>query len=105
MSHHLSNMVEAALLHDHRWLPLEPNSSNYWGVTADSRMKVYRAAVSAQVQTKDPKHVPKVTQELLKAKKWDVLQWPSQSADLKRARLLIARDSAKCSYRKHNFEA
>lgn len=84
---------------------MEPNSSIYWGVTADSRMKAYRAAVSAQVQTKDPTHAPKVTQELLEAKKWDVLQWPSQSADLKRARLLITRDGAKCSYKKHNFEA
>lgn len=71
-----SVMVEAVLSHDHRWLPLEPNSSIYWGVAADSRLKVYRAAVSSPVQTNDPKHAPKVTQELLETKKWDVLQWP-----------------------------
>ena len=30
----------------------------------------------------DPKHTAKATKEFLKAKKWTVLQWPSQSPDL-----------------------
>ena len=30
----------------------------------------------------DPKHTPKATQELLIAKKWNVLKWLSQSLDL-----------------------
>ncbi len=30
----------------------------------------------------DPKHTAKATRELLKAKKWNILQWPSQSPDL-----------------------
>ncbi len=30
----------------------------------------------------DPKHTAKATQEFLKVKKWNILQWPSQSPDL-----------------------
>lgn len=30
----------------------------------------------------DPKHTAEITQEFMKAKKWDVLQEPSQSPDL-----------------------
>uniref|UniRef100_A0A8C4XER6 Intraflagellar transport protein 122 homolog n=1 Tax=Erpetoichthys calabaricus TaxID=27687 RepID=A0A8C4XER6_ERPCA len=30
----------------------------------------------------DPKHTAKVTQEFIKAKKWKILEWPSQSPDL-----------------------
>ncbi|MCI4387611.1 hypothetical protein PGIGA_G00076200 [Pangasianodon gigas] len=30
----------------------------------------------------DPKHTAKATQDFLKAKKWNILQWPSQSPDL-----------------------
>ena len=59
--------------------------------------EVYRAVLSAQIQSNavkligwrftaqmnnDPKHTTKATQELLKAKKWNVLKWPSQSPDL-----------------------
>ena len=70
-------------------------------VTKDrgSRMnsEVYRDILSAQIQpnaTKltgqrftiqmdnDPKHTAKATQEFFKAKKWNILQWPSQSPDL-----------------------
>ncbi|CAJ0946412.1 unnamed protein product [Ranitomeya imitator] len=31
----------------------------------------------------DPKHTSKATQEFMSAKKWHILQWPSQSPDLK----------------------
>ena len=70
-------------------------------VTADRSSKmnseVYRAILSAHIQpnaTKligrrftvqvdnDPKHTAKATQDFLKAKKWNILQWPSQSPDL-----------------------
>ena len=70
-------------------------------VTADksSRMnsEVFRAILSAQIQPNaseligrrftvqmdnDPKHTAKATKEFFKAKKWNVLQWPSQSPDL-----------------------
>ncbi|CAJ0960558.1 unnamed protein product [Ranitomeya imitator] len=30
----------------------------------------------------DPKHTAKTTQEFMSAKKWNILQWPSQSPDL-----------------------
>uniref|UniRef100_A0A8C4SI25 Transposase n=1 Tax=Erpetoichthys calabaricus TaxID=27687 RepID=A0A8C4SI25_ERPCA len=30
----------------------------------------------------DPKHIAKATQEFIKAKKWKILEWPSQSPDL-----------------------
>lgn len=30
----------------------------------------------------DPKHTAKATQEFIKAKKWNILEWPSQSPDL-----------------------
>ena len=29
-----------------------------------------------------PKHTAKATQEFINAKKWNILQWPSQSPDL-----------------------
>ncbi len=29
----------------------------------------------------DPKHTARATQEILKVKKWNILQWPSQSPD------------------------
>ncbi|KAG2463243.1 TCB1 transposase, partial [Polypterus senegalus] len=29
----------------------------------------------------DPKHTAKATQEFIKAKKWKILEWPSQSPD------------------------
>lgn len=32
---------------------------------------------------KNPKLTEKVTQEFLKAKKWNILDWPSKSHDLK----------------------
>ena len=70
-------------------------------VTADksSRMnsEVFRAILSAHIQPNaskligrrftmqmdnDPKHTAKATKEVFKAKKWNVLQWPSQSPDL-----------------------
>jgi len=70
-------------------------------VTKDrsSRMnsEVYRDILSAQIQPNaakliarrftvqmdnDPKHTAKATQEFFKAKKWNILQWPSQSPDL-----------------------
>ena len=73
-------------------------------VTADksSRMnsEVFRAILSAHIQPNaseligrhlhlhtvqmdnDPKHTAKATKEIFKAKKWNVLQWPSQSPDL-----------------------
>ncbi len=69
-------------------------------VTEDrSRWKnseVYRDILAAQIQPNaakligrrfivqmddDPKHTAKATQEFLKAKKWNILQWPSQSPD------------------------
>ncbi len=58
--------------------------------------EVYRDILSAQIQpnaTKligrrfivqldnDPKYTAKATQEFLKAKQWNILQWPSQSSD------------------------
>ncbi|MEE6496291.1 hypothetical protein FKM82_002289 [Ascaphus truei] len=65
-------------------------------VTEDrsSRMisEVYRDILSAQIQPNsakligrrftcqmdnDPKHTAKATQEFFKAKKWNILQWPS----------------------------
>ncbi len=71
-------------------------------VTEDrsSRMnfEVYRDILSAQIQPNaakligwcflaqiddDPKHPAKATQEFLKVMKWNILQWPSQSPDLK----------------------
>lgn len=70
-------------------------------VTADksSRMnsEVFRAILSAHIQSNaseligrrftvqmdnDPKHTAKATKEFFKAKKWNVMQWPSQSPDL-----------------------
>ena len=30
----------------------------------------------------DPKHTVKATQDFIKAKKWNILEWPSQSPDL-----------------------
>ncbi len=59
--------------------------------------EVYRDILSAQIQSNaakligrcfivqiddDPKHTAKATQEFLKLKKWNILQWPSQSPDL-----------------------
>ena len=77
-------------------------------VTADRSSKmnseVYRAILSAHIQpnaTKlighrftvqvdnDPKHTAKATQDFLKAKKWNILQWPSQSPDLNPIELLF----------------
>lgn len=37
--------------------------------------EMFRAIHSAQ---NNPKHTAKATQDLLQAKKWDVLQWPSR---------------------------
>ena len=70
-------------------------------VTADRSSKMnseaYGAILSAHIQpnaTKligcrftvqvdnDPKHPAKATQAFMKAKKWNILQWPSQSPDL-----------------------
>ena len=70
-------------------------------ITTDksSRMnsEVYRDILSAQIQPNaaeiigrrftvqmdnDPKHTAKATQEFIRAKKWNILQWPSQSPDL-----------------------
>ena len=70
-------------------------------VTIDKNIRmnseVLRAIVSAQIQSNaskligrcftvqmdnDPKHTAKATQYFFKAKKWNVLQWPSQSPDL-----------------------
>ncbi len=70
-------------------------------VTEDrsSRMnsEVYREILSAQIQPNaakmigwcfivqmddDPKHTAKATQEILKVKKWIILQWQSQLPDL-----------------------
>ena len=70
-------------------------------VTADksSRMisEVFLAILSAHIQPNaselvgrrftvemdnDPKHTAKATKEFFKAKKWNVMQWPSQSPDL-----------------------
>ena len=70
-------------------------------VTADksSRMnsEVFRAILSAHIQPNaseligrrftvqmynDRKHTAKATKEFFKAKKWNVMQWPSQSPDL-----------------------
>ena len=59
--------------------------------------EVYRDILSAQIQPNaakliglhftvqmdnDPKHTAKATQEFFKAKKWNILLWPSQSPDL-----------------------
>lgn len=35
----------------------------------------------------DPKHTAEITQEFMKAKKWDVLHEPSQSPDLSTTKL------------------
>ena len=70
-------------------------------VTADksSRMnsEVFRAILSADIQPNaseligrrftvqmdnDPKHTAKATNKFFKSKKWNVMQWPSQSPDL-----------------------
>lgn len=70
-------------------------------ITTDksSRMnsEVYRNILSAQIQPNaaeligrrftvqmdnDPKHTAKATQEFIRAKKWNIMQWPSQSPDL-----------------------
>ncbi|KAF7659361.1 hypothetical protein LDENG_00299140 [Lucifuga dentata] len=69
-------------------------------ITADGRSKmnseVYRNILSAQVQANasklidrrfilqdnNPKHTAKATKEFFKAKKWTILDWPSQSPDL-----------------------
>uniref|UniRef100_A0A3P9K2C3 Transposase Tc1-like domain-containing protein n=1 Tax=Oryzias latipes TaxID=8090 RepID=A0A3P9K2C3_ORYLA len=59
--------------------------------------EVFRDKLSAQIQVNaakligrrfiiqmdnDPKHTAKATQEFIKAKKWNFLEWPSQSPDL-----------------------
>ena len=66
--------------------------------------EVYRAIMSAQFQTNaakltgrwftvqmdnEPQHTMKIIQELLKAEKCNVLQWPSQSPDLNQTGLLF----------------
>ena len=70
-------------------------------VTADGsslmNSEVYRNILSAQIQPNsakligrrftiqmdnDPKHTAKASQQFYKAKKWKILQWPSQSPDL-----------------------
>ncbi len=58
--------------------------------------KVYSDILSAQIQSNaakligrrliiqmdnNPEHTAKTTQEFLKVKKWNILQWPSQSPD------------------------
>lgn len=61
--------------------------------TAVVNSEVFRAIFSQMLQnslddasqcrwTMDPKHSAKATKEFLNAKKWNVLQWPSQSANL-----------------------
>ncbi len=71
------------------------------GVTEDRsswmNSEVYRDILSAQIQSNaakltgrcfiiqmdnDAKHTAKATQGFLKVKKWNILQWPSQSPDL-----------------------
>ncbi len=56
--------------------------------------EVYRDILPAQIQSnaakligqlsikQNTKHTAKATQEFLKVKKWNILQWPSQSPDL-----------------------
>ncbi|KAG2456719.1 TCB1 transposase, partial [Polypterus senegalus] len=59
--------------------------------------EVFRDILSAQIQLNavkligwrfmiqmdnDPKHTAQATQEFIKAKKWKILEWPSQSSDL-----------------------
>lgn len=45
--------------------------------------KCCKADGASQLQMNtEPKDIVKATQDLLKAKKWDLLKWPSQSTDL-----------------------
>ncbi len=64
--------------------------------SSQKNSEVYRDILSALIQSNgtkligqtfitqmdgDPKHTAKATQEFLKVKKWNILQWPSQSPD------------------------
>lgn len=44
--------------------------------------KCYKTQQLTLQMDDDPKHTAEITQEFMKAKKWDVLQEPSQSPDL-----------------------
>ncbi len=67
------------------------------GRSSQKNSEAYKDILSAQLQTNaakligrcfigqmddDPKHTAKATQEFLKVKKWNILQWPRQSPDL-----------------------
>ncbi|KAJ7322744.1 hypothetical protein JRQ81_019031 [Phrynocephalus forsythii] len=92
------------------WACVAPNGTGSLvfidDVTADksSRMnlELFQPILSAHIQPnaseltgrrftvsmdKDPKHTAKATKEFFKGKKWNVMQWPSQSPDLLKTKL------------------
>ena len=94
--HHQWSMVVLVSWRGHVWLPMELVPLYLlmmWLLTK----AVFRAILSAHIQPNvseligrhftvqmdnDPKHTAKATKEFFKAKKWNVMQWPSQSLDL-----------------------
>ena len=52
----------------------------------------------------DPKHTVKATKEFFKAKKWNVLQWPSQSPDPNLAVFHLLKTTLKGNYPKNKQE-
>ncbi len=77
--------------------------------------EVYRDILSAQIQQiaakltalhstsgNDPKHTAKATQEFLKVKKWNILQWPSQFPEFQPDRACISLAENKTSLAENN---
>ena len=99
---HQWSMVVVVSWRGHVWLPMELVPLYLlmmWLLTkaAGWILKCFRAILSAHIQPNaseligrrftvqmdnDPKHTVKATKEFFKAKKWNVMQWPSQSPDL-----------------------
>ena len=65
-----SSRMNSGVFRDILWAQIQPNASKLIG-----QLFIIQ-------RDNDPKHKAKATQEFIKAKKWNILEWPSQSPDL-----------------------